>query len=132
MPDKHYLVKHQFSDKELAYFEEKLIYSKRHREPVKVVVFTEPWRFVLRIRPNIITHTKLRDVVLEQRIKRIDTYIQQNDLKGTINRLVYGHHKWHWFREEKARERNPYKHKNLEQILDECRQELRNDNALND
>lgn len=131
MPDKHYLVKHKFSDKELTYFEEKLIYRKWHKEPVKVFVFTEPWRFVLRIRPNIITHTRLRDVVLEQRIKRIDTYIEQHDLKGTINRLVYGHHKWHWFGEDKAKERSPYKNKSLQQILNECRQELEIDNALN-
>jgi hypothetical protein len=57
-------------------------------------VFTGPWRFVLKISPNIIDKVRIRDVVIEQRLKEIDNYLTRNDYKGRIQKVVYGGNGW--------------------------------------
>jgi hypothetical protein len=69
-------------------------------------VFIEAWRFILKVRPNIITHQRLIDEVLEQEISCIDKHIDAHFLEGRINKLVYGN-SYHWGRKP---DENP-KHK---------------------
>jgi hypothetical protein len=57
-------------------------------------VFTEPWRFVLKISPNIIDKVRIRDVMIEQRLDEIGNYITRNDYKGRIQKIVYGGDGW--------------------------------------
>ena len=53
--------------------------------------FKEKWRFVLRVRPYMITHTKAVDVELERDIKtELKNYIERNNLRTFKIRLVYG------------------------------------------
>jgi hypothetical protein len=118
------ILKLKVTEKELAYFEEREIIKKPYDRPVKRFVFTEPWRFTLRIRPNLITKVRAQDTELEQRITEISNYIDQNNLKGKVDKLLYGY-SWRWWKYEdvKAKQRNPFKHKSLVQILDICNQE---------
>jgi hypothetical protein len=117
------IVKLKITEKELAYFEVREIFKNPYEKPVKRFVFTEPWRFTFRIRPNIITKVRARDTELEQKIDQINNYITQNGLDGKLNRLFYGYN-WRWWKYEgKAKEKDPFKHKSLTQILDICDQE---------
>lgn len=120
--DRQYIVKHKFTEKELSFFEEKEVLDKRSKKPVKKYVFAEPWRFVLRIRPNLITKVQIKNIELEQRLSYIHNYIEQNHLRPSMHRLKYGNYKWRYAEGEKAKERNPYKHKSLIQILNICNQ----------
>jgi hypothetical protein len=52
--------------------------------------FDEPWRFVLRVRPNIITHKKAVDSDLESELRVLENYITNHHLNHKINRLVLG------------------------------------------
>jgi hypothetical protein len=81
--------KASFTTAELQFFQCTFSIDKRGylREQY---VFTEPWRFVLKISPNIIDKVRIRDVEIEQRIKEIDNYITRNDCKGRIQKTVYG------------------------------------------
>lgn len=69
-------------------------------------VFKEPWRFILKVRPHIITHQKMKDEILEQEIAEINNHIEHHFLQHKINKIVDGcsYHSRH------ERDRNP-KHK---------------------
>ncbi|EDM36485.1 hypothetical protein PBAL39_12292 [Pedobacter sp. BAL39] len=59
--------------------------------------FIEPWRFVLRIRPHIITELKMKDPELEREIRLLDNHIEGNDLYYKMERLrggLYAYQKW--------------------------------------
>lgn len=79
-------------------------------------VFTEPWRFVLRIRPNIITHQKMMDEVLEQEIGEIDQHIDSQFLQFQINKIVYGRS---YQLRRRSKEEGKHKHNYLNEWLQE-------------
>ncbi|MEO7976837.1 hypothetical protein [Flavobacterium sp.] len=84
--------------------------------------FNEPWRFVFKIEPYIITHKKAVDVLLESEFRLIDNYIENRNLRGKIyksrNRDSY------YYRSlEKLRNNNEIKTKNLNTIYEEYLEE---------
>jgi hypothetical protein len=87
-------------------------------------VFNEPWKFVLRVRPNMITKVRERDEVMEARIKAIDNYLERNDFRWTQTRLLRGQCKWRHLNDfEKYNEVNPFTNWPLERILDRLEEE---------
>lgn len=52
--------------------------------------FDDSWRFVLRIKPHIITHKKVLDTDLERKIKWIENQITNKHLRPKINKLTTG------------------------------------------
>jgi hypothetical protein len=111
-----------FTDAEKAYFYLEYRYERRRHNPQVYYVFREPWRFVLRVRPNIIDKVMKRDVVIEARIKRIDRYLEINDYRNRQIRLVYGYHWNSWDKGE--REKNPYKQMTVGRIVAETGEEV--------
>jgi hypothetical protein len=82
-----------FNEAEQQFFE--CVFSSDKSGYVKQqYVFTEPWRFVLKISPNIIDKVRIRDVVIEQRLKEIDNYLTRGDYNGRIQKIVYGGNGW--------------------------------------
>lgn len=69
--------------------------SQRSRE----YKFSDSWIFRERIVPHYITHVRIHDAELESRIKQLENYIDNRDIRGKMNRLYYGHHQyklyWH-------------------------------------
>lgn len=72
---------------------------------VKMVYrFNEPWRYVLKIVPNLITHVKLLDSQLEQDIQRLDNFITQHQIEARIYKLTGGaYHYLEWADIDKPR-----------------------------
>ncbi|MGH1520217.1 hypothetical protein [Chryseobacterium sp. JK1] len=52
--------------------------------------FIEPWRFILRIRSNMITHYKPVDFELEKENAELEAYLGQHKVKGIIHKTIYG------------------------------------------
>lgn len=52
--------------------------------------FIEPWRFVLRVKPNMITHYKPLHSDLEKEIDELDSYLDQHKIKGITHKTIYG------------------------------------------
>ncbi|MFY1047968.1 hypothetical protein [Chryseobacterium sp. GP-SGM7] len=52
--------------------------------------FIEPWRFVLRVKPNIITHYKPLNSDLDKEIDELDSYLGQHKIRGIIHKTIYG------------------------------------------
>lgn len=84
-----------FSDKEKVLFEEKYVKLRFSKGLTKVFVFKEQWRFVFKIKPNIITHVKAVNEELEDRSNEIWDYLDRTDKRNTLNRLL-GHRVSHW------------------------------------
>ncbi|MBL7710862.1 MAG: hypothetical protein JNL13_00285 [Chitinophagaceae bacterium] len=95
-----------FSEQERVLFYPKEYWCTAIKQTVIKYVFAEPWRFTLKVKPNMITHRKMVDEVLDREIAFLDHYIANHFLQHKINKLVNGYsYKWH-----KKPDRNP-KHK---------------------
>ncbi len=119
-PDEQQFQKLAFTEAEQTQFHEEWTYAKWKGGFVKRHVFNEPWRFVLRVRPNIINKIRKQDPDLEARLAEIDAYMEQNAYRDVVGRLLNNNHRWHNRKEyEKYNEANPLKNKPLQKILDE-------------
>ncbi|WP_312390361.1 hypothetical protein [Chryseobacterium sp.] len=52
--------------------------------------FIEPWRFVLRVKPNMITHYKPLNSDLEKEIDELDSFLGRHKIVGIIHKKIYG------------------------------------------
>jgi hypothetical protein len=78
------------SEQEKACFTCVETYSIKTRRAGIKYVFTEPWRYVLKVLPNMVTHKKLPDADMEKELARIKVHIENNDLGPRIYRLTRG------------------------------------------
>jgi len=62
---------------------------KTRRVDIKYVI-TEPWRFVLKVMPHMVTHAKLMDADIERELAYIDHHIDNKHLMPRINLLTRG------------------------------------------
>lgn len=115
-PDACHFKKMNFTEKELAFFEEKIILNK-HRLWVKVYEFKEPWRFVLKIKPNMITRTRVRNVEMESKRAELDNYFERNHLELKLDKL-YGRSYKYRRDYEKHQDVYEFENKPLAEILD--------------
>lgn len=109
----------RFTHEEVTFFEERLEIPRYGKKEVPVMVFKEPWRFVLRIRPHMLTHQRIVDPVLESQIQEVDNYITSRQLEHRMHWLTQSrHNSWRcWNPAVKAKEK--YKKKTLLQLLQE-------------
>jgi hypothetical protein len=84
---------------------------KTYRSDVKYV-FTEPWRYVLKVMPHMVTHTKLIDVDIERELSYIDNHIDNHNLAPRIDRLTRGR-RYRWKDEFNERVKYINKFKNI-------------------
>jgi len=118
-PDLEHFKKLKFTNKEAACFEERIFFQKNSLVPVKRMVMKEPWRFVLRIRPNMITHTRMLLLELKSQIMELDNYEERHHLWHKIQKLkegsIYRYKRWLNIEKRKYK----FKHNTLRQILQE-------------
>ena len=112
------------TEKEKFYFTLTKEWSNNLGRDIIYYRFDEPWRFVLRVRPNIITHKKPVDSDLQSELQVLENYIANYNLNHKINRLVMGyarHSGWRVYQNPK--ELNPIKNKSrhllYQQYVDE-------------
>jgi hypothetical protein len=108
----------KFSDAERTWFYETLTHVKQSKTPVKVFRFTEPWRFVLRIQPNMITKIRIKDFELEQRAKDIGRFFDFDKRSYTLLKLLNGH-TYSWKSRPRGKYKDPFHNRQLPDILNE-------------
>lgn len=113
----------KLTEAEKAHFSLKECRSKDGKTILLKYVFTEPWRFVPRVRPNIITHIKMVDEALEAAIRRLDNHIEHRHLRPAINRILFGCSYNYKHRAPESRSKNPLKNKPLYKILEAAEKE---------
>jgi len=113
-----------FSEIERSFFEERTVMNY-HRVWVTMYVFKEPWRFVLKVRPNMITRTRIRDVEMESRYSEIMNYFENRALDSKLSRLQgCSSHCRGWKEWEKEDEKYEFKNRAFTQILDKLKEEI--------
>lgn len=78
------------TERERQYFVKREYYTYNKRLIKEYYEFIEPWRFVLRVRPNMITHYKPLDEDLEREYNALDSYLNQHKVIGIIHKNIYG------------------------------------------
>ncbi|MCA6365291.1 MAG: hypothetical protein IM638_19825 [Bacteroidetes bacterium] len=76
---------------------EKSFFEKRERFDAKgksyfVYVFSEPWRYTLKIVPNMLTHRRIVSAQLDSDKARLNGYLDANCLWPHIYKLLYGYY----------------------------------------
>lgn len=79
----------KLTEKEQLYFNKEERYNSKYWRTV--LVFTEPWRFELKIAPNMITQVKVIDPVLIQEEQKIENYLERNGLNYKMWKIISGH-----------------------------------------
>ncbi len=84
------------TEKERELFTTVLHYELCGRKYVPSILyeFAEPWRYVLRIRPHMITEVQMLDADLESREQKLEQHLTQNKLEPVMQRLTEGYGKW--------------------------------------
>lgn len=114
----------ELSEREKVHFTKQERWSKVFERYRIHYVFNEPWRYVLQVKPYMITHKRMLDSDLESEIQLVLNYTSNYNLRGKINRLVKGQsYNWGYFQSENPREISPIKNKSLhllyQQYVDE-------------
>jgi hypothetical protein len=78
------------SEQERACFSEVETYDIKTRRQEISYVFTEPWRYRLKVSPHMITHKKLLDSEIVSELDQIANHIRIRNLQPRINLLTYG------------------------------------------
>ncbi len=118
----HEINKMKLTPQEMLCFTFKIKIEVRHKRIYQTQYFemTEPWRYVLRIRPNMIDKIRTHDEELEQRLAELNDKVYKNKINyARLSKLRdWGYDRWDDL--EKLRYANPLKDKSLYQILEEC------------
>lgn len=102
-------------EKRLFHREER---THKHTKEVSIYyVFSERWRFILKVKPRIITHIKMVDGTLDGEIQRLENRIITHHLQHKLRKEMYGR-VYHYLRHTPQR-RDPFKQRSLTSILNE-------------
>ncbi|MCE4066541.1 hypothetical protein LXM63_15670 [Chryseobacterium gleum] len=78
----------ELTGRERQYFEKKEDYCPVRKIFGTYYQFTEPWRFALRVKPNMITHYKPLDLVLEKEYAALNSYLGQYKVIGIMKKTI--------------------------------------------
>ncbi|MBP9213757.1 MAG: hypothetical protein KBF36_04325 [Chitinophagaceae bacterium] len=110
--------KRNFSDAEKQCFYE-LWEMNKNKQIVKYFLFVEPWRFVLKVMPNLIDKTRIKDNVLEARIAEIDDYLERNNYDKRLYKVLDGSYGYkEWKQDVKHQYEHFYQYKNKEELME--------------
>ncbi|RKR83051.1 hypothetical protein BDD43_3251 [Mucilaginibacter gracilis] len=98
------------TEQEMACFTLVETFDIKTRRANMKYVFNEPWRYVLKVEPNMVTHTKLLDVDIERELSQTKNHVDNHYLTPRIDKLKYGcRYRWHSWYYEPAKYINKFK-----------------------
>ncbi|WP_153795786.1 hypothetical protein [Foetidibacter luteolus] len=121
-PDEQHFNKLNFNDNEKQFFHPEYRFEKSKNGFIKYYVFNEPWRYVLKIKPNFISQVRKHDALIEKRLREIRNYVHQSNLSGRIGHLLDGHYPYRR-RTNKKKEPLAFKHTPLPRLLDAIKEQ---------
>ena len=76
-----------------------------------VLVFKEPWRYVLKIAPNMITQVRIIDPALMKAEAELRNHLERNDLLNKMYKVVdgYANYNSNWKGQDKMKYRSLFK-----------------------
>lgn len=118
----HDFFSRKFTDRERIYFYEvqRPVYGRAMYEIV--YRFVEPWRFVLKVRPKLITKARMKDAALEQRYAEIENYLRVDNHEKHLLKLLRGsvQYRGRWYDDDRQKKyKNPLQNRSFASILQE-------------
>ena len=77
-----------FTEEEQKYFHVEFHIENWSRGPVKRYAFNDPWRFVLKVKPNMVNRMRRLDSEIQSRLDNTDNYIKRG-ISGQGNRKLW-------------------------------------------
>ncbi len=116
-PTEYFFKKMKLTSREVNCFEERIRYCKNGIDQIKYFVVKEPWRFVLQVRPNMITKQRVVAPELCSAIDQLDNYLERHQLKHRIWKLTRSQQssRRRWLPQRKGQ----FKKYTLQQLLQE-------------
>lgn len=116
--------KKKLSPEEMQYFAVTRVPARKSGgEDLWLYTFQEPWRYQLKIEPNIIKWTRKKDFDLERRANEIKRYFDRNHLRPKMSKIVHGRYQWrlryYYLGELPKYDYHPLKNRSFADILDE-------------
>lgn len=108
------------TEREKSYFSPMLLWDEYGKQHYIKYVFTEAWRYVLRIKPNYITHRRGLDPDLKSEIKEIENFLDGRYLRSVVFNKFYGQ-KYNWQKSDKP---DDFKNRTFASIIDEYNENL--------
>ena len=106
----------EFSVKEYLYFARVECFNRQKDRFETYYEFTEPWRFELRVKPNMITHYRPIDIAIERELAELDKIISDYKNWGIIHSKIYGgSYSWNQF-QKRYMPKEKYKRTPLKEI----------------
>lgn len=115
--------KRNFTDAEKQCFYE-LWEMNKSKQLVQYFLFVEPWRFLLKVMPNMIEKTRIKDSLLEASIAQINDYLNRNNYDKRLDKLLYGSCYRYWKMDEELKHQNILKNKSKTAMFDLMKEEL--------
>ena len=108
----------EFSVKEYLYFARVECFNRQKDCFETYYEFTEPWRFELRVKPNMITHYRPVDIAIERELAELDKIINDYNNWNIIANIIYGHsYRYSWlYYEKRYNSKEKYKRTPLKEI----------------
>lgn len=110
----------KFDEKEQAYFVKTEEYNPQRKTFETFYEFREAWRFVLRVKPYMITHYKPLDLDLERELAQLNKFLDNHKVRGIIQKKIVGRsYAWKDVEKKKGKEKykyNPLKNNNLSKM----------------
>ncbi|MGM5630600.1 hypothetical protein O2K51_06810 [Apibacter raozihei] len=108
-PEKHHFEKLTFKEDEKKLFILIQYYDYQSRKWKEKYVFSEPWRFVLKVRPYFITKIRKKDWELEKRRDEIDRIIYEDKINSLrLQKIKSRSNRWKsWLGEKEKYQLNP-------------------------
>lgn len=120
-PDDWTFNRKKFTEEEISYFFPVEYYNYSTRSWSKKYIFNEPWRFQLRVKPNILTKVQRKDLELEQYRDELKYICERNRSRLTKLRGG-GTNAWNtWQKKHTVKEKykyNPLSNQCLHQIME--------------
>ncbi len=112
------------TEREKALFEPTWHYETQTGMYSTRYMFRDPWRYVLKVSPNIISEVKMMDSELEQQIAEIQNYLDREGLMPLAEKAAHGEvYSWSRFEPEQEKHKSPFKNKPFTAMLDEAKNE---------
>lgn len=102
--------KMKLTEEEQAYFMKVETYNVYAKRTSISYVFTEPWRYKLKVAPHFVTHARKLDIEIERELAFVNNHINKNFLWPRIDRLTSGKgYRGNRFLDEKPKYKNRFK-----------------------
>lgn len=113
------LKKIKLTEKEQTYFYFDLKYNLNWKEWRKVLVFKDPWRFVLKVSPNMITKVRIIDPALIKEECEIENHLKKNNLNYKMWKIMNGYSNCYsgWKKDEKMKYKSLFKIESVSKLL---------------